>query len=110
MTLAQNFLYYKRKVAFFRFVFRLVEIHEDRNEGSLPVGGKQRHYLVLYGLHAAAYFFAQSFFGKFVDFFFRRFCAQGFGFGNYVAANLFPADVDERRKMSKRYRLTAVLV
>ena len=42
------------------FVARLVEVHEDRDERRLAVGGHERDDLVLDGLHAAADLVAQT--------------------------------------------------
>ena len=54
IPLEQRLLDDEGQVLLLLLVLGLAEVHEHRDEGSLSVGGQQRHHLILDGLHAAA--------------------------------------------------------
>ena len=58
--LLEHLLDYHREVGLLPLVLRLVQVHEDRDERSLPVGRHERDHLVLNRLHAARDFVAQA--------------------------------------------------
>ena len=110
MPLAQNLLDNHREVVLFLLVFGFVEVHEHGDERRLTVGGKQRHYLILYRLDAPANFVAQAFFGDFRDFVLGSINAQLLDFRDNLAADFLTADLHEGREMRQRNRLAAVLI
>ena len=97
------------KVCALLFAARLAEIHEHRHEGRLPVGGEQRHDLILDGLDALLDLLAQPLFGDLVDgVLILR--ADGGKLFLDLPPDLLTADVHEGRKVRQRDALPAVLV
>ena len=60
VSLDKHLFYDYGEVFFLLLVLRFSEVHEYGNERSLTVGGKERDYLILYGLHAFSYLVAES--------------------------------------------------
>ena len=54
IPLEQHLLDDHGQILLLPLVLGLVQIHEHGDEGSLSVGGQQRHHLILDGLYAAA--------------------------------------------------------
>ena len=88
----------------------LAEVHEDRDERRLPVGGHERDDLILDGLHAAADLVAQPGLDDLGDRLLRRLHAEGLDLLQDGPADLLPGDVDERRQVRQRNGLAAILV
>ena len=88
----------------------LVQVHEDGDEGSLPVGGHEGDHLVLDGLYAALDLFPQAGFHDLGKLLLTRIDAQFLHLGLGVTADLLAADVHEGSQMGQADALAAVLV
>ena len=86
-----------------------VQVHEDRDEGSLAVGGLQGDELILDGLAAALDFLADFLLDEGREFVFRKADAGLSQFLAETGADLLTGDVDERCEMAHGDGLSAVL-
>ena len=87
----------------------LVEVHEDRHERRLAVGGHEGDHLVLDGLHAAADLVAQALLHDGGDLHLGRVHAQLGQLALNARADLLARDVHEGRQVRERDGLAAVL-
>ena len=87
----------------------LIQIHKDRDEGSLAVGGHQGDDLILDGLHTALDLLAQALLHDLGDLLLAGVNAQLLHLGLDVAADLLAADIDEGGQVGQADALAAVL-
>ena len=92
------------------FVPGFAEVHEDRDERGLAVGGHERDDLILDSLDAAADLLTQTVLDDLGDRGFVRRCAEGADLFEDGLADLLPGDVDERGQMRQGDGLAAILV
>ena len=87
----------------------LVQVHKDRDERSLAVGGHQGDDLILDGLHTALDLLAQALLHDLGDLLLAGVNAQLFHLGLDVAADLLAADIDKGGQVGQADALAAVL-
>ena len=109
VALAQGLLDDEGEVLLGLLVAGLVEVHEDRDEGGLAVGGHESDDLILDGLDTAGDLVAQALIDHGLDLVGRGLVADGLHLGVDRAADLLAADVDEGREVLERDRLATVL-
>ena len=110
VALEQHLLDDEGKVLLFLLASRLVEVHEDGDEGGLSVRREERDDLILDRLHAAADLLADAVFDQLCQLLLARMRVDGLHLGRDLAADALAADLHERRQMRQRDRLPAVLV
>ena len=109
IALTQRLLDDHGEVMLLLLVARLVEVHEDGDEGSLAVGGHERDDLILDGLDAALDLLAQTTLDDLLDLLLVGLDAEHLELRIGLAANLLARDVDEGREMRERDGLAAIL-
>ena len=97
------------QVGLLALVLGLVEVHEDRDERRLAVGGHEGDDLVLDGLDAAGDLLAHAPLHDLGDLLLAGVGVDGLHLGLHLAADLLARDVHERGEVRERDGLAAVL-
>ena len=109
IALAQGLLDDHRQIALLGLATGLVEVHEDRDEGRLAVGGHQGDHLVLDGLDAAADLIAEALLHHGGDLLGVGADPELLELGEDLAADLLTAHVDKGREVREGDGLAPVL-
>ena len=110
VALQQHLLNDEGQVVLLLLVPGLVQVHEDRDEGGLAVGGQQRHHLILDGLHALLDLVPQPVFHQLREDLLPGLGADGRHLRLHQLPDLLPGDVHEGRQVGQGDGLPAILV
>ena len=110
IALSERLLNDHREVSLLLLVLGFVEVHIDRHERRLSVGGQEGDDLILDRLDAAVDLLAETLLDDLVDFFLGDRNAHFLDLGERLAADLLTGDLHERREVRQADALTAVLV